>query len=1374
MKKVLGLDLGVNSIGWALVNESEKPEEQSSIIKAGVRITPISIDEFNEFTQGKSISLNAQRRMARSARRNLQRFKLRRVALASLLRKNGIISKDVKLYECGNSTTFETYRLRAKAVSEALTLEEFARVLMMINKKRGYKSNRKANNTDEDGQAIDGIDIALKLEEFKITPAQYHLARIQAGDKFDPEFYRSDLIAELKTIVAFQSKFYPQIFDDKFLPLIENKSAKVVKIIFSKNYGVEAMEFKGKERKLETLKIRVDALSQKLELDQLACAIASISGQIASSSGYLGAISDRSKVLYTQKLTVGQYLMQRLQSDPNVPLKNLVFYRQNYFEEFNTIWDCQASFHNELTPELKKSVAGIIFMQRPLKSQKGNVGYCEFESHEIEIMVDGKKKKCMTGSKVCPKSSPLFQEFKIWQLINTIKVTDMTTGEIRSLEADERERLFQELNIRGELKKSSALKCLFAKPKQWEMNYDKLDGNRTQSALFDAYQKIIIASGNDGFDAFKMSAKDAVNAVKEIFAALGFHTDFVEFESGADGNAMKAGVNYKLWHLLYSYEGDNSNSGNEKLIGKLMTEYHMEREYAKILAGVTFPDEYSSLSAKVILKILPYLRQGLVYSEACESAGYRHSKNSLTREEINSKILVDHLENIPKNTLRNPVVEKILNQMINVVNSLVDTYGRIDEVRIELARELKKNAEERDRMNKANQETQKNNENYRKTLKTKFNIQNPSSNDILRYRLYLGLAKNGFKTLYSNTYLREEDLFTNKFDIEHIIPKARLFNDSFSNKTLESREINIEKSNDTAFDFVTRKYGEENAVLFRKRVDDLFKSGAISKTKHDNLLMKLSEIPDNFLNRDLAESQYIARKAHEILGTMFRTVVATTGSVTARLREDWQLVDVMQELNIPKFEKINRVHSETDRNGNTRKVIDDWSKRNDHRHHAMDAITIAFTKPAYIQYLNNLNARDDKFGEIYQIQTRYLERNDNGKLRFVPPVRPAALFRKMAEKQLSEILISIKAKNKVLTRNVNKTKVPDSREVRRTVQFTPRGELHQATIYGIRKHYVTSIVSVGGKMTMDVIAKVANKKYREALACRLMEFGNDPKMAFTGKNSLEKKPLYFNSFDTVPTKVKIVDVVNQYTKCKAVDGTLNVSKVVDAEVRRTLENRIQEFDGNQEKAFSNLDENPIRMKNGKVIKRVVVGEDLKSVVALHDKKDNAGNLVLNSQGKTEPADFVTLGNNHHVAIFEDADGNWQEHVVTFHEAVMRTLQHLPAVDTQYNAHLGWKFQFSMKKNEYFVFPNEETQFDPQTIDLTDPKNYARISPNLFRVQKLTSKDYYFRHHLETNVEDVKDLKGITWKRIRTENGLKKIAKIRINHIGEIVSVGDYL
>jgi CRISPR-associated endonuclease Csn1 len=105
----------------------------------------------------------------------------------------------------------------------------------------------------------------------------------------------------------------------------------------------------------------------------------------------------------------------------------------------------------------------------------------------------------------------------------------------------------------------------------------------------------------------------------------------------------------------------------------------------------------------------------------------------------------------------------------------------------------------------------------------------------------------------------------------------------------------------------------------------------------------------------------------------------------------------------------------------------------------------------------------------------------------------------------------------------------------------------------------------------------------------------------------------------------------------------------------------------------------------------------------------------------------------------------------------------------------------MKKNEYFVFPNEQTGFNPKEINLMDHDNYALISPNLFRLQTMSKKmygnniirDYKFSHHLETSVCSNNALKDIVYKQFKTLDFLKTIVKVRINHIGEIVSVGEY-
>ncbi len=97
----------------------------------------------------------------------------------------------------------------------------------------------------------------------------------------------------------------------------------------------------------------------------------------------------------------------------------------------------------------------------------------------------------------------------------------------------------------------------------------------------------------------------------------------------------------------------------------------------------------------------------------------------------------------------------------------------------------------------------------------------------------------------------------------------------------------------------------------------------------------------------------------------------------------------------------------------------------------------------------------------------------------------------------------------------------------------------------------------------------------------------------------------------------------------------------------------------------------------------------------------------------------------------------------------------------------------MKQNEYFVLPDIEQGFNPAEIDLLLEANAPLISPHLFRVQKLASKDYNFRHHLDTSTATDKALKGITWQRIQNVNGLKGFVKVRLNHLGKIESIGEY-
>ena len=1427
MKNILGLDLGTTSIGFAHVIEGSTPE-QSSILKLGVRVNPLTTDEQINFEKGRPVSVNAGRTLKRSARRNLQRFKARRSNLIDALQKANIIANDTILAEDGKSTTHTTAMLRSLAATQRIEKDEFARVLLAINKKRGYKSSRRAKN-EEEGQLVDGMAMAKRLYEESLTPGQLTYLLLKEGKKQVPDFYRSDLQAEFNKVWEFQKQFYPEIFTDAFRKNIEGKGQRVTSAAFWGNYNFNTAENKGtrEEKRLQGYKWRAEAIERQLAKEEAAYVVTEINANLSNSSGYLGAISDRSKELYFNKQTVGQYLHKQLLDNPHTRLKGQVFYRQDYMDEFETIWQMQAQYHPELTPVLKEEIRDIvIFYQRKLKSQKSLVSFCEFESKEVERVKEGKTVKQTIGLKVAPKSSPLFQEFKIWQVLQNLEFRNKETKEKYTPDEAAKQQLFDELNLKGNLSATAAIAFLGYRPKQWEANYDTLEGNRTARAFYEAYIKILDIEGYDVRGIFKQPDADVIKpedipltpaeikaVIMPLFETLGINTGILDFDAELEGKAFEQQPQYRLWHLLYSAEDDtkkysedeiftygNDNIGLKK---QLCEKFGFKPEHAKILVNISLSDDYGSLSTKAMRKIYPYIQYNN-YSDSCKLVNYNHSAASLTRDEINSRPLKERLELLKKNSLRNPVVEKILNQMVNVVNTLIDTENdkleaageprdfKFDEVRIELARELKKNAKERAELSSSINSAKAAHDKIVKLLQSEFGIKNPVRNDIIRYKLYSELKNNGYKDLYTNTYISPEMIFSPLTDVDHILPQSRLFDDSFSNKTLVFKKDNLDKGNRTAHDYIDSKYGAEALAEYEARVKMLFDLGVkgkekdegVSKAKYQKLLKKESEIGDGFIARDLRESQYIAKKAKNMLFDITRVVTSTSGQITDRLREDWGLINIMQELNFEKYKARGLTELLEKKDGSFKEVIKDWTKRNDHRHHAMDALTVAFTKQSFIQYLNHLSARyreaDKQHLHITGIEKNETHKEYDGKGNSKRVFNlPLPNFREQARTHLETILISHKAKNKVVTQNRNRIKTAKGDIVK--PELTPRGQLHNETVYGKYKYYNGKEEKIGLKFDETTIKMVSNPQYRKLLLQRLAENDNDPKKAFSGKNALSKKPVYTNKEKTlaVPEKVKLIWLEEDYSIRKDVTpenfkDIKTIEKILDEGIKRVMLQRLREFGNDPKKAFTDLNKNPIWLneEKGISIKRVKIS-GVNNAEALHIKKDHLGNAILDKNNNTIPVDFISTGNNHHVAVYKDEKGNLQERVVSLFDAVKLVNAGLPVIDKEYNHGLGWQFLFTMKRNEYFVFPNETTGFTPHDIELTNPDNYKLISPNLFRVQKLATKNYMFRHHLETNVEEVKELVNVAYISLRSTGNLIKIVKVRINHIGDILQIGEY-
>jgi CRISPR-associated endonuclease Csn1 len=244
-------------------------------------------------------------------------------------------------------------------------------------------------------------------------------------------------------------------------------------------------------------------------------------------------------------------------------------------------------------------------------------------------------------------------------------------------------------------------------------------------------------------------------------------------------------------------------------------------------------------------------------------------------------------------------VEKILNQMIHIVNEIIDEKREwvtkeernkgLFEIRVELARELKLNKKERKNYFENITKIEKENKKIEKEL-LDLGLRANRKN-IIKYRLFRSVSNddakaNGMCIYTGKLFSLSDALNGNEVDVDHIIPKSLLFDDSQSNKVLTFRWINQEKGDMTAYDYMASK-GKQALDEYIERVNSLFEKGVITKAKRDKLLMSekdLLEKSEEFIKRNLVETQYVSKKAREILQQISKNVWVTSGSVTQYLR----------------------------------------------------------------------------------------------------------------------------------------------------------------------------------------------------------------------------------------------------------------------------------------------------------------------------------------------------------------------------------------------------------------------------------------------------------------------------------------------------------
>lgn len=874
MEKVLGLDLGTNSIGWAVI--SREDDGSCSLIDKGVHIFK---DGVSHDKSGEKPAVQ-ERTAARASRRHYFRRRLRKIELLKVLTEYGLCPpltqeqlkkwKEEKVYplteaflawqRSGNAADGNPYYDRYVALTQKLDLSDIndryilGRALYHINQRRGFLSNRKnAAEDSEDGKVIQ--DISQLSENIEKSGCRY------------------------------LGEYFYKVFREG-----------------------------GKIRRQYTARV------------------------------------------------------------------------EHYHAEFEAICEKQG-----LDAVLKHSLERAIFYQRPLKSQKGQIGKCSFEPDKPR----------------CSVSHPKYEEFRMEQFINSIKVQRPEEDSLTSLTNEEKK------SIRPLFFRKSKPSFTFediAKKLAGKGNYSYFEERRDDIYRFN-YRMSVSVSGCPVTTAL-------INAL-ELDSFNDWETELCAVYTKAERKTTNEIIN-DIWHALFSFDD------NRLLSQWLRSSLQLSEEKAEALAKCRIPQGYASLSLKAINKILPWLKKGLVYSDAVFYANLPEvlpssiQKNPAKMSEIEENIRII-LEDTPKDqkqresskvknitdyllgvadsvrpqrlyhpsmietyptvlpdekghlhlgsprieSVRNPMAMRSLFRLRALLNELLDE-GVIDpdtKINIEFARELNDT-----NMRKAIADLQRENETIRKKdyediCQIMGEGYEPTEEDLIKYRLY---EEQKHICLYTGKQITPRMFLGNAqiFDIEHTIPRSKGGDDSLANKTLcdskFNREIKLAKlpSSLEEHDQILQRISNWKDVIesleiqmsiqrnkARNASSKEEKDSAIRrrhflrmkrdywKGKYDRFIM--TTVPEGFSNRQGVDIGIIGKYARMYLNTVFKRIYIVKGSTTADFRKAWGIQN--------EYTKKERVS---------------------HSHHCIDAITIAcIGKKEYETWAQYMRKEEDyRFG----------------------------------------------------------------------------------------------------------------------------------------------------------------------------------------------------------------------------------------------------------------------------------------------------------------------------------------------------------------------------------------------------------------------------
>lgn len=633
---------------------------------------------------------------------------------------------------------------------------------------------------------------------------------------------------------------------------------------------------------------------------------------------------------------------------------------EHYLAEFKAICEKQKLDKN-LGPEIVRQIEKAIFDQRPLKSQKGQVGKCVFEKNKTK----------------CPSSHPMYEEFRMLSFINNIKIQTPNDSALRPLSAEERELIMP----------------LFFRKSKKQFDFEDIAKKLAPKKHYGFYKKSSDAEMpylfNYPMDT-SVSGCPVTAALKDIFGD-NWIDSLCETYTLAEGKSRLNVVN-DIWHALFFYTDETklAEFGKNRL--------QLDDEEAKKFCEISLPSDYASLSLKAICKILPYLRRGLIYSHAvflgnlCEVMPqyewnmeemrnaaidniihemkqidskdartfevcikeYLKEQYHVSEEKLKKLYHPSMLEVYPRvqhtnnhgiyqlgspriDSVRNPMAMRSMFRLRKLVNRLLEE-GKIDsdtEIHIEFARELN-DANKRNAIALFTKDNQKKNDEARKKIINLFKAETgkniePTDVDVLKYVLW---EEQGHICLYTGKQIGISDFIgaNPKFDIEHTIPRSvggdstkmnLTLCDSRFNRDVKKTKLPTELPNHEEIMARINDWREKYESLDGQiRRQKKMSKGATTKDQKDAIIRKrhllelqrdywrgkylrftMESVPDGFSRRQGTDISVISKYARLYLKSLFKHVYTVKGIATSDFRKIWGIQKVYS-----KKERVNHVH----------------------------------------------------------------------------------------------------------------------------------------------------------------------------------------------------------------------------------------------------------------------------------------------------------------------------------------------------------------------------------------------------------------------------------------------------------------------------------